>query len=443
MKFIRPAVFFLILLPCLIPGNISAQTKMIDSLQNALHSVKSDSAYVEVLLHLSKEYMSVDSSVQSRKNAEHALAVAQGAHYMRGIFQATSDLGTIYLDLGDYTKALEMEFKCLAYADSSNDLVKIAATNNSIGIIYWYQSNLDKALEYYMKALDIQKQRKDTVGISGSLNNIGIVCKNKGDTAKALFYYRQALDLSMRVNNKRGMANTYNNLGALFELRNDLDRALNYFQRSLYIRQEINDKIGISTSLTNIGDLYLAKKEYEKAEQYELDGLGISREIGDLEGIKAACSSLSEIYAGMKDGMKALKFYQEYIAARDSLSNEEGKHNMEKMEMRFQYENDKLALKKDTEKQQALAESEKRKQGFIIIAVSAGLVMVLIFLAFILNRFRLTRRQKQIIEKQKVIVEEKNEEITASIQYAKRIQESHLPTEKFIEKTLKRLRGGE
>lgn len=135
--------------------------------------------------------------------------------------------------------------------------------------------------------------------------------------------------------------------------------------------------------------------------------------------------------------MNALKYYRYYIDARDSLSSDEGKQNIEKLEMRYQFENDKLAMKKDQEKQQALAESEQKNQQLIIIAVSIGLVIVLVLLGFILNRFRITRQQKIIIEKQKLLVEEKNKEITSSIRYAKRIQQSHLPTEKYIDRNLK------
>ena len=43
------------------------------------------------------------------------------------------------------------------------------------------------------------------------------------------------------------------------------------------------------------------------------------------------------------------------------------------------------------------------------------------------------------VETQKQKVEEKQKEILDSIQYAKRIQVSLLPTEKYIDKTLKRL----
>lgn len=51
-----------------------------------------------------------------------------------------------------------------------------------------------------------------------------------------------------------------------------------------------------------------------------------------------------------------------------------------------------------------------------------------------------TRKQKQIIEHQKKFVEEKQKEILDSIYYARRIQKSLLPTEKYIEKNFIRLK---
>ena len=44
------------------------------------------------------------------------------------------------------------------------------------------------------------------------------------------------------------------------------------------------------------------------------------------------------------------------------------------------------------------------------------------------------------LSQQKEIIEEKNKEVTDSIRYAKRIQDALLPSEKFMERTLKRLK---
>jgi serine phosphatase RsbU (regulator of sigma subunit) len=76
-----------------------------------------------------------------------------------------------------------------------------------------------------------------------------------------------------------------------------------------------------------------------------------------------------------------------------------------------------------------------------MLIVIAGLI--LIFLVFIFNRLQVTRKQKSIIENQKEVVElahteleEKNKEITDSIQYAKRIQSAILPPLKVVKEYL-------
>ena len=48
--------------------------------------------------------------------------------------------------------------------------------------------------------------------------------------------------------------------------------------------------------------------------------------------------------------------------------------------------------------------------------------------------------QKLETDKQKHLVEEKQKEILDSINYAKRIQQAHMPTEKYVMKNIERLK---
>ena len=66
--------------------------------------------------------------------------------------------------------------------------------------------------------------------------------------------------------------------------------------------------------------------------------------------------------------------------------------------------------------------------------------MVFFFTMFVLRTLSLTRKQKAIIEKQKELVEEKNNEILASIRYAKRIQDALMTSQKYIERNINRLK---
>jgi hypothetical protein len=63
------------------------------------------------------------------------------------------------------------------------------------------------------------------------------------------------------------------------------------------------------------------------------------------------------------------------------------------------------------------------------------------------NRFRVTNKQKKLIEVQKKIVEEqkrlvdeKQKEVLDSIRYAKRIQQSLMPTETYISRNIRKLK---
>ncbi|MFL5762552.1 MAG: hypothetical protein ACJ77K_01340 [Bacteroidia bacterium] len=74
--------------------------------------------------------------------------------------------------------------------------------------------------------------------------------------------------------------------------------------------------------------------------------------------------------------------------------------------------------------------------------VCVGAVFALCF--FILLQFKTVYRVYEgIIEQQRDEVEEKNKEIMDSIRYAKRIQQSLLPTEKYIDKNIKRMKNSD
>ena len=87
-----------------------------------------------------------------------------------------------------------------------------------------------------------------------------------------------------------------------------------------------------------------------------------------------------------------------------------------------------------------------RSQKIIIGFVAGSLLLVLVFSIFMFKRFKITQNQKNIIEVQKIKVDEayeklheKNKEVTDSIIYARRIQRALLTNEKYFDKHLSRL----
>ena len=152
--------------------------------------------------------------------------------------------------------------------------------------------------------------------------------------------------------------------------------------------------------------------------------------------------------------MKALEMHRLYITMRDSVNNGETHKIAANQQAKYDYDKKKTIDDAVHEKEQlqevaehekliAIEKEEKEKQQIIIYAGIGGLIFLVAFLLFVFNRLKVTRKQKDVIEKHKdevefahIQLEEKNREVIDSISYAKRIQSAILPSNKKINTSL-------
>ncbi len=148
--------------------------------------------------------------------------------------------------------------------------------------------------------------------------------------------------------------------------------------------------------------------------------------------------ALSALYDSTGNYKKAFEYYKLFIVYKDSIVNNENTKKQTRLEMNYEFEKKEAAAAAERQKQEAVAEAESRKQQMVIWFVVAVAMTVAVFALFIFRALRIARKQKQVIEQQKHLVEEKQKEILDSIHYARRIQTALLPTEKYIDKCMKR-----
>ncbi|MES2761768.1 MAG: tetratricopeptide repeat protein [Bacteroidota bacterium] len=410
-----------------------------------------------------------------------SLKIEEEIKNKKGIAYSLNNVGSIYKDQGDITKGLEYYHKSLRIREEINDKKGIANALNNIGIIHKNQGDAQKGLEYYHRSLKIQEEINDRSGIASSLNNIGFIYDNHGDPSchsskdicrraakiTALGYYLKSLKLKEEINDKKGIGNALSNIGSVYwylaETAQSQDSmlrseqltkiALEYCQHSLKIQEEIKDRSGIATSLTNIGAISLKQGKVAEALKFTEQSLQISKQLGFPKNIMSAALALKRIYQKQHNFKDALEMYELEMQMRDSITNQETKKASVKKQFQYLYEKQAAAdSTKNAEEQkvknsQLVAQQAQLKQEKTQrIALYGSLILVVIFLAFIYNRFKITQRQKQIIEKQKILVdqafkqmEEKNREVLDSIHYAKRIQNALMPNEKYIERKLNEL----
>ena len=344
---------------------------------------------------------------------------------------------------GNYEEALIYYKKSLKIRKEIGDKKGIAASLNNIGIIYNRQGNYEEAFIYYKKCLKIENEIGDKKGIASSLNNIGIIYSEQGNYEEALIYYKKSLKIREELGDKKGIAASLGNIGNIYQEQGNYDEALIYHKKSLKIHNEIGDKYGIANSLYNIGNIYKKQGNLVEAVNYYKNALSFSKDINALNDVDDHSKALYEIYKQTGKSKQALELYELYIATRDTLAKQDAKEAATELKYQHRYETkakvdsvDNLRIRQVKDKEIAKQQAELKAKQNQQIMLFGGLGLVILFSLFMINRFRVTNRQKQIIELQKGEVEEKNKEILDSIQYAKRLQEAILPPKKLVKEWL-------
>ena len=460
-----------------------------DSLLTELKKAKHDTTKAFIYLKLSEvcslnEIIAFSNSAIAicNKNLKNDLQKESNS-YLSYKARALGNIGFFYSENEKFETALKYYDSSRVIQEKIKDKASLAVTFNNIGYVYELQGLVEKALEYYFKSLKLHEELNNKKELTSCYNNIGSLFDGLGDPTAALEYYKKSLALKEIIKDKKGIATVLNNIGLVYYNQNDLEKAMDFYSRSLLINEEIKNTIGISISLdniggiyqskgdltqaliyfnkslalqeidknydgqivshTSIGEVYFSKKDYNKAKEHTLIGLKYSMEYGYVDQIRLSANRLYSIYMKQKQFEKAIEMRNLEIQMRDSVINEKTKKASLKSQIRYEYEKkaieDSLIVVEER-KLTTLQLHQERTQRF---ALYAGLGLSLIFIGFVFNRFKVTQKQKNIIElkeqetkrqniiitQQKELVEEKQNEISDSINYAKRIQTSFLANE--------------
>jgi len=414
------------------------QSRKIDSLIILTRKQANDTNKVNRLNDLVWELMdtNADSAIFYGKQA---LMLAQKLQWKKGIAETYRNMGTCNFTKANFPIALDYYLKSLKIEEEIGNKKGVASCLSNIGLVYKNQKEYSKALNYYLNALKIDEELENKKGMAADLGNIGNIYKAMDDFQNALEYHQKALKLYQSIENKKGMAINYGSIGNVYKSLSDFDKALENYLASLKLYETVGNKMGMAITWSNLGYVYLKKKNYALAEKYLKQSLQTSNEVGLMKQEMEAQEYLSDLYKATKNFEKALEHYQKAMVLKDSIFSEEKNNEITRNEMNYEFEKREAAVKAEQDKKdiiakEKLSQKEKERNYFI-----AGFVLLIVFSGFIFRGYRQKQKANEIISYQKQLVEAKQKEILDSIHYAKRIQATLLPNEKYIEKNISRL----
>jgi len=395
----------------------------------------------------------------------------------------------------DYNiKALNVFKKLKLEDDIANSLINLAAIN-------YNQDQTQEALKYLKEAEVLLLKGKDKKMLSRCYLNLSASYRTLKDSANMFLYFQKSVNMLKEMDDQEGLSYSYNNLSVYYKEKKEYAYATNWVNKSLEIRRRLKDKKGIVSALINYGKILSAQEKWDSLKLVldEADQLLLQLKIPDY--LQNLHEEYYKYYLVQKQPDKALEHYQKHIMYRDSLANDKNKKLSLKQTFQYEYEKKEIKNQEELKRQQLafefkskedalLAENEikqiafneqfKRKQlayefaakqkalkienekkeltyqeslkrkeienknqRMLSLFFSVAFVLMCALAYFIFRGLQQNKKAKQIIEQQKLLVEEKQKEVIDSINYAKRIQQSILPTEKYIAKNISRLKKEE
>ena len=380
-------------------------------------------------------------------SCRYSIRLSDKIGYEKGKLTALGSMANLFHVTGDYANGLRYSLEALKIAEKYNDPSSIGRCYNGMGLNYMQLGENRQALKCYYKSLEYYKKLNSPTAEGISYNNIANSYLALHSLDTALHYYLRSLELRSSIDDKYGVGSIYNDMSNVYIERNKLNTADSLLQLSLAIMYEVNDNEMQAIAMSNIGNVNYLKGNYRGSLKWLRSSLKIALEIHQIGLTIENYRLLHAVNSKLNDYDEAYKYLLAYMAVKDSLKNDERIREFTKLEQQNKFEKIQLAdsIRNEQEKKimQVSSESKLQQQRFFLYG--AGIVLVFISaLAFSLLRSNRRRRrdneiitrQKREVENQKNVIEEKQKEILDSIHYARRIQNSLLPTEKYIERNM-------
>ncbi len=342
-------------------------------------------------------------------NYKAGLKIRETLKDKKGIASSLSNIGLLYNSLGNYEKSLEYGLRALKAREELGDKYTIGASILNVGVVYYHIGDLNSALNYFNQALNIMQTIKKDKAALVILNDIGSVYRKKGLFDKALRFYNRAVSLSEKLDDKKGAADGYQNIANINWDMQNYERAIQYYNKSLPLYELLGDKYSIANILNNIAVTYQELKQFDKMKPYLDRAIKLAKEIDAKPLIQDNYQYTSEYYEGKKNFQAALGFYQLYSDIKDTILNEQSTNQIE--ELKTKYETDKKEreiLQLQQERQLHVKEIEV--QRIWRTSLIGGIVLVILLLAGLYNRYLLKKRSNEKISQQNLVLATLNNE---------------------------------
>lgn len=297
---------------------------------------------------------------------------------------ALGNIGTLYQDIGNYTKAIEYYSISLKNAQEGNDNLMVVSNLLNIGLIQSQQKNYRQSYDIYKKCLALQKQNNLPARLSNCYNGLAICALNLKDTVAALAYAKKAVKASLDSKDDAMLGASYANYGAA---ETDIEKKIALYKKADAILAKLTpESVTYISNLGNLGSAYfeIAKTDsagknnqqlLQLARKYFITALERSEHINHKTYVALNNKLIAEIDLYQNNYKTAYERLQTATTLNDSIYSQDNKNEIAKKLAQYELDKKNAAiLLKD-----AIIAGQKKQRialvaGIFLLLVIAGLI---------------------------------------------------------------------
>jgi len=385
--------------------------QLTDSLLQQMENTP-ESKHVGILNELASLHWPI-SFEKSLHYATQALEIAERLGDQRGIANSYNSIGVAYATLEIYDDAVTYFEKTRDLRNAFSDQKELVRVLNNLGIAYFHVGNMEKSLSCFEEAAMISLEIKNDTLLAISYHNLGELNSHLENLSEAASILEISADYYQKSGNFVKWVEVLNILGDIYLKSGNQKKALEklHLSRDACIRLDLLKELAFAEN--QIGKIFLQNGNFANALTFIHSSLENARASDNIGTISDAYFSLSEYYWKTDDLQKAYNYRKLSSEFKDTLFTQSIEQKLTTLQRQYNIESkdqELQILRRNEELEKLEIEKNRYYRNFMIVLIS---ILITFSTISIYNLYQ-RRKSNIILEKQKQLQEEANQQLVES-----------------------------
>ncbi len=355
------------------------------SLKNEIKLAPSDTAKIKALIALG-DYQITRDFRKAEKHLLDALELIKKRpeeERQKTLAIVYESLGIVSKRKGDYPEAVDYYLKSLNLYKQLKDDSNIADIYHNMAMVFRDQKEYEKSIQYFKKTIALKNSLGEEKGVAIVYNMMGVAYRQSKQMDLAYNSYQKAKAIFLRLEDKENMYRVNSNLAAWYHTQKQYQKAIAIYKENLEFDAKSNRRLSLQRVYYNIAGGYMQLKEYKNALSYIDQALVIAKEQQVKTRISKSYLRRSFILKKLENYKEALEDYRLHKKYSDSVFNIENAKKVQAMELKYQFNQEKLAdslyFAKEKSELTLIAKAETAQKRFyfilLLVTIAAGIAI--------------------------------------------------------------------